>query len=546
MIKLYLKTICASLLILFFILLGFYLSFTYSIRVSSQKVHDILGIGNFSVLEHRLLKSNEAQLNIPISRSHEELKKLFPQNNNAAQVMAISSLPLTEKEKEQLLAGGVVYKDEQNLMFLTYSLHDVYAYKRLGKSPYVLKIQVGTSMNEIIQSSTYLMRMLILNSLNATPMSKWNEALDTLQLQYQIPLELTSINSTHIAYKTKNKLMNGEVDYDIPTDENPITTIYFKIPNSDKIIRVGPLNYPYFSLQLSKIQIYFVITTTFLAVFAVAVLTWLFSRNSAKIHKLTQEYSQGHFNYEVHLNRFSTLRGVYENVVAMGNKINLLIQSQQNMARFVAHEVRTPLYTIQLALDSLKKIKTQSSEEQEHIESIEEDIQELNRLIHTFLLYSQSTTHELKINKERLNLRKWLENLLKTHQSYEVNVLFNFQQNDNELIFFDPKLLYHAINNLISNALKHARKEILISLEYQNKSVIIRVEDDGPGVPERDREKIVEPFTTLNSTDTAGKHIGLGLSITKSILGLHDGKLSINDSKTLKGASFSIILPRIT
>lgn len=431
-------------------------------------------------------------------------------------------------------------------MFLTYSLHDVYAYKRLNKSAYVLKIQVGTSMNEIIQSSTYLMRALILNTLNTTPLSKWNEALDKLRLQYQIPLTLTSINSNHITYKTKNKLMNGEVDYDIPTDEKPITTIYFKIPNSDKIIRVGPLNYPYFSLQLSKIQIYFVITITLLAVFAVAVLTWLFSRNSAKIHKLTQEYSQGHFNYDVNLNRFSTLRGVYENVVAMGNKINLLMQSQQNMARFVAHEVRTPLYTIQLALDSLKKLKTQSSEEQEHIESIEEDIQELNRLIHTFLLYSQSTSHELKINREQLNLRQWLANLLKTHQSYEVNVSFNYQQSDNEFISFDPKLLYHAVTNLISNALKHARKEILIRLEYQNESVIIHIEDDGPGVPEQDREKIVEPFTTLNSGDTTGKHIGLGLSITKSILSLHDGMLAISDSKILKGASFSLIFPRIT
>lgn len=546
MIKLYLKTISASLFILFFILLGFYLSFTYSIRISAQKVHDILGIGNFSILEHIVLKANESQWNTPISSSNEELKKLFPQNTNAAQVIDMNSLPFTDKEKEQLLAGSIVYKEEQNLMFLTYNLHDVYAYKRVDKSPYVLKIQVGTSMNDIIQSSTYLMRTLILNTLNTLPMSKWNEELDKLQIQYQIPLTLTSMNSTNIAYKTKNKLMNGEVDYDIPSNEKPITTIYFKIPDSDKIISVGPLNYPYFSLQLSKIQIYFVITITILAVLAVAVLTWLFSRNSAKIHKLTQEYSQGHFNYDVHLNRISTLRGVYENVVVMGNKINLLIQSQQNMARFVTHEIRTPLYTIQLALDSLKTLKAQSGEEQEHFESIEEDIHELNQLIHTFLLYSQSMTHELKINKALLNIRKWLENLLKTHQSYEVNVLFNYQQSDNELLFFDPKLLYHAVNNLINNALKHAHKEILISLEYQNKSVIIRIEDDGPGVPECDRGKIVEPFTTLSSSDTTGKHIGLGLSITKSILRLHEGMLSIDDSKTLKGASFSLILPRIT
>lgn len=524
-------------LILFFILFGFYLSFTYSIRASSQKVHDILGIGNFSVIEHFLLNSNESLKKRSISNYNDELKKLFPRNNNAAQIIDMNSQSFTEKEKKQLLAGAIVYKDGKNLMFLTYSLHDVYAYKRVGKSDYILKIQVGTSMNEIIQNSTYMMRTLILNTLNTLPMNQWNEALDKLILQYQIPLKFTSINS---------KKIQDEVDYDIPSKENPITTFYFKIPNSDKMVSVGPLHYPYFSLRSSKIQIYFVLTITLLAVFFVAFLTWLFSRNSAKIHKLTEEYSQGNFDYNVNLNRFSTLIGIYKNVVAMGNKINLLMQSQQNMARFVAHEVRTPLYTIQLALDSLKNLENQSSEEQEHIESIEEDIQELNGLINSFLLYSQSTTHELTINKELLNLREWLDNLLKSHQSYEVKILFNYQKNDNELILFDPKLLYHAVNNIISNALKFAHKKIMINLEYQNKSVVIRIEDDGPGVAESDREKIVEPFTTLNSKDTSGKHIGLGLSITKSILNLHDGMLAIDDSKTLKGASFSIILPRIT
>ncbi|KTD42245.1 ATP-binding protein [Legionella parisiensis] len=544
MIKLYLKTISASLLILFLVLLGFYLFFTHSIRIMSQKTQDILGTGNFSVLEHIVLQSNT--WNRSISKSNEELKKLFPQNIDAVQVIDMNSIPFTDKEKEQLLTGSIVYKDAKNRMFLTYSIHDVYAYKQINKSSYVLKVQMGASINDMVKGATYLMRTLILNALKTVPMNQWEETLAKLQLQYQIPLTLTSINNKNISPVAKNNLIDNEVVYDIPTDEKPITTVYFKIPGSDQIITVGPLHYPYFSLRLSEIQIYFVITITFLTIFAVAVLTWLFSRNSAKIYRLTQEYSQGHFNYDVQLNRISTLRSVYENVVAMGNKINVLMQSQQNMARFVAHELRTPLYTIQLALDSLKKLKAQSGEEQEHIESIEEDMQELNQLIHTFLLYSQSTTRELKINEKLLNLRLWLESLLKTHQSYEINVLFNYQQSNNEFLYFDPKLLYHAVTNLISNALKHAHKEILISLEYQNESVIIRIDDDGPGVPECDREKIVEPFTTLNASDTKGKHIGLGLSITKSILSLHGGMLAINEAKTLKGASFSLILPRIT
>ncbi|WP_162265630.1 ATP-binding protein [Legionella santicrucis] len=519
----------------------------------SQKTQEILGVGNFSALEQIVLNSNASNKSVATfstvafrKRSNEELKKLFPSNPNIAQVIDINSLPFTDTETEQLLADKIVYKDAKNLMFLTYSIHDVYAYKRINKSSSVLKVRMGASINDMVKGATYLMRTLILNTLKTLPMSEWEKAIIQLQFQYQIPLKLTSVHNKNISHRARNRLIDNDVVYEIPFDESPITTVYFKIPDSDKIITVGPLNYPYFSLRLSEIQVYFVITITFLTIFAVVVLTWLFNRNSAKIHKLTQEYSQGHFNYDVNLNRFSTLRGVYENVVAMGNKINLLIQSQQNMARFVAHEIRTPLYTIQLAIDSLKKLKSQFSEENEHFESIEEDIQELNRLIHTFLLYSQSVTRELKINKERLNLRQWLDNLLKNHQYYEVKVLFNYQKSDNEFVSFDPTLLYHAVNNLISNALKYAHKEIVINLEYQNKSVIIRVDDDGPGVPKQEREKIFEPFTTLNSTDTTGKHIGLGLSITKSIVSLHGGLLLITNSKILNGASFSLILPRET
>lgn len=116
----------------------------------SQKTQDILGVGNFSVLEQIILQSNESNKSFATfaatafrKRSNEELKKLFPSNTEIAQVMDINSLSFTDTEKEQLLAGKIVYKDAKNLMFLTYSIHDVYAYKRINKSSSILKIQMG-------------------------------------------------------------------------------------------------------------------------------------------------------------------------------------------------------------------------------------------------------------------------------------------------------------------------------------------------------------------------------------------------------------------
>ena len=74
--------------------------------------------------------------------------------------------------------------------------------------------------------------------------------------------------------------------------------------------------------------------------------------------------------------------------------------------------------------------------------------------------------------------------------------------------------------------------------------VEIHVEDDGQGICRAEVEKIFEPFTTLNTDQNLSNHIGLGLTIAKSIIELHKGSIVVSKSSQLGGAKFTIKLPR--
>jgi len=199
---------------------------------------------------------------------------------------------------------------------------------------------------------------------------------------------------------------------------------------------------------------------------------------------------------------------------------------------------------MQLALDSMQNSKKLPSETNEYITSIKEDITQVNELVRLFLLYSQTSDNSLKVTKQQTNIKNWLAPIIKHHQLAHSNIEFSFHcENDFDLLL-DPKLFKHVIDNLIVNATKYASKKILISLTATETDYILSVEDDGPGIAEEDREKLFDAFSTLNESKSFGGHVGLGLSITKSIVQLHGGKILVQPS-SLGGCCFVIKVPII-
>ena len=103
-------------------------------------------------------------------------------------------------------------------------------------------------------------------------------------------------------------------------------------------------------------------------------------------------------------------------------------------------------------------------------------------------------------------------------------------------------LIKRSINNLIDNALKHAKK-INLNLSKKNNNILIIIDDDGPGIPESERENVFKPFYKVDkSRGESRSSVGLGLSITSDAIKSHGGNILLEKSP-LGGLRVKIFLP---
>ena len=114
-------------------------------------------------------------------------------------------------------------------------------------------------------------------------------------------------------------------------------------------------------------------------------------------------------------------------------------------------------------------------------------------------------------------------------------------------LLVDLKKFRSVVENLLSNAIKYSPKEskIKITVEQESKFVVIKVEDEGPGLSEEDQKKLFRKFQKLSSQSTGGESSsGLGLYIVKQIVELHGGVLQV-ESQLNKGSVFSVRMPLV-
>jgi signal transduction histidine kinase len=107
-----------------------------------------------------------------------------------------------------------------------------------------------------------------------------------------------------------------------------------------------------------------------------------------------------------------------------------------------------------------------------------------------------------------------------------------------------PDEIARVIRNLLDNALRHARTTVALHVASGGGSVVVDVDDDGPGVPEADRDRVFERFARLDDsrTRTSGGS-GLGLAIVGEIVADHHGTVTVTRSPSLGGARFTVTLP---
>ncbi|WP_323121302.1 ATP-binding protein [Burkholderia alba] len=253
------------------------------------------------------------------------------------------------------------------------------------------------------------------------------------------------------------------------------------------------------------------------------------------------DFSGGRFNTRARESHSVIIGPLARTLNALAMRMERLIAAQRDLTNGISHELRTPLARVRFALEILREPGS-AGEYQNALDSIAQDVTELDELIDMSLTYARLEYSSLQSNLEQTVLVAWFEN-----QVTDAALLYASKTIESRIaiardvrVRMDKRLMSYAMRNLLRNASKYAQSTIVVGIEMRHGNIEIYVEDDGHGVPESERERIFEAFVRLDR-HTAG--YGLGLAITQQVLHAHNGRIAVTDPQLLPGARFEISWP---
>ncbi len=224
-----------------------------------------------------------------------------------------------------------------------------------------------------------------------------------------------------------------------------------------------------------------------------------------------------------------------------------LVTLKSRFASMVSHEFRTPLATIRLSVNHIKKYKSRMSPDaiDSKIKVVSEQVDHMTHMLEEVLTLGKAEESKIQISKRKVNIETFfagiqeeVENIFK--HSHTIHRTLNLQQYEIET---DVDLLRNVFINLLSNAIKFSpgKTDIYLDGRQEGKMLIVQVRDEGLGIPEEELPKIFDPFHRGTNVATI-QGTGLGLSIVKKAVDLIGGEVAVS-SKPGEGTVFTVTIP---
>ena len=258
------------------------------------------------------------------------------------------------------------------------------------------------------------------------------------------------------------------------------------------------------------------------------------------LSKVADEFGAGKLSARAHLRPSASIYPLAERINHMAGRIEGLLDAQRNLLHSVSHELRTPIARLEFGLELLRSAARDGALKN-RIAGMEGDLAELNSLVNELLSMTRLDSRQA-LQQAEFGLAAMLQGCADLLEPPPARLDLDFGTGLGS-ITGDQRLLARAIGNLLRNAQKYGEGRVVLSARRAGATVEIAVEDDGPGIPEGERERVFEPFYRLDrSRDRATGGFGLGLSIAHKAVVLHGGTLNAGTSP-LGGARFTITLP---
>ena len=221
-----------------------------------------------------------------------------------------------------------------------------------------------------------------------------------------------------------------------------------------------------------------------------------------------------------------------------------LSESQNNFMLSVTHELKTPLTSIQLALQTLSSRKLSSDQTQSLVDKAISENDRLKILIDNIIHASSIENKGLTLDKSELDLKMILSQIVKKSNQRLEKPQVNLDFEGSVKLIADKFMIETSIINIIENAIKYGGEhQIDVVVKMKDNRCLISVTDQGPGIIENEQSNIFDKFYRIGNEETRTKKgSGLGLYIAKQFIELHNGNIQYIRNKP-SGSIFTISIP---
>jgi two-component system sensor histidine kinase RstB/two-component system sensor kinase ParS len=456
------------------------------------------------------------------------IKQLQPFFGHPIALDDIGQLQLPPAERSQLMDGYIVVRAGAKL-----------SHQRIFESEKAVTMgrfdeEQRDPTDNYYRNLTRGLYHLLTEDLKTIHPENWEGYIRNLQPYFGYPLSLDNISRLPLSPIEHEQLMAGWI---IIRKYKKSLLFHRRVLDSEKVLSMGPFE------GLGAWN-YIIVWSTFSIVFGPMALIWAvpFWLKLKKIIVAAQAFGRGEFDARANLPRSSALAPLAGTFNDMAGRIQRLISSHRELTRAVSHELRTPISRIHFGLEMAKTADSDPNR-WHYLDEIGQDVKELESLVEELLVYARFDRETPELDQEPLTLAPWLVQTVDAAKNgfSQIDILCRIETVEKDLVAkIAPRYMARAVSNLITNAGRYAKSQIIVSLEEKDGACMIHVDDDGPGIAEADRQRIFEPFVRLDASrdrDTGGS--GLGLAIVQRIVTMHRGTVWTEPSP-LGGARFTI------
>jgi two-component system sensor histidine kinase RstB len=454
--------------------------------------------------------------------------------DSAISIVTPAQHSFSDDERTRLSEGRAVFHSNEEQNFA-----DIYS-----RIPGRDELYIKTRMSKVSEQQAKALAVFFLEELGHYP-GREDQRIQELQRYFPYPVLLMPLQKAGLDRDQHSRVLRNEVVLVLKEGSgtrNSSLRIVAPLPGTERVLVLGPL----YIFDWMPMQLVVMVAIAVLSIITVAAYFIIhpLERKLKKMELAVQNIRGGDLSARAQVQGSDEVSRLAHAFNGMAEHIQRLIDSQREMTRAVSHELRTPVARLRFGMEMLADTDD-GDQRHEQLQLLDQDVEQLNLLIDEILTYAKLEQGTLALRFEMVELKTLLERV--GHETEALNTGHRIDvlvEQPDAQVEAEVRYLHRILQNLAGNAVRYARSTVRLTGGVKGNAAWVRVEDDGPGIPEKDRERIFEPFARLDDSRTrASGGYGLGLSIVQRIAFWHGGSVEVSQSADLKGASFTFRWP---